>query len=189
VTARGFTVFESPIGPVGIAWSKAGIVGVQLPEGSVARTRARLRERCPGAVEGEPPRAVRRAIDAITRLLRGERTTLGDIDLDMDGVPPFHRRVYTAARSIPPGETLSYGELATRLGVPGGARAVGQALAKNPFALIVPCHRVLAASGRLGGFTANGGVSTKVGLLTLEGTPITPKPSRPRAPRAPRVVA
>jgi len=187
VTTRGFTVFDSPIGPVGIAWSAAGIIGVQLPEGSTAKTRARLRERWPGAVEGEPPRAIRRTIDAITRLLRGKPATLTEVVLDMEGVPPFHQRVYTAARSIPPGQTLSYGELAAQLGVPGGARAVGQALAKNPFALIVPCHRVLAASGRVGGFTANGGVSTKLRLLTLEGTSLPSKKPPRRGPHALRV--
>ena len=84
-------------------------------------------------------------------------------------MPPFHRRVYEVARTIPPGATLSYGEIATRLGAPGSARAVGQALGRNPFAIVVPCHRVLAAGGKLGGFSANGGVTTKLRLLSIEG--------------------
>ena len=86
----------------------------------------------------------------------------------MEGVPPFHRRVYEAAREIPPGDTLSYGAIANRIGSPGSARAVGQALGRNPFAIVVPCHRVVAANGKLGGFSANGGVTTKANLLALE---------------------
>jgi methylated-DNA-[protein]-cysteine S-methyltransferase len=102
-------------------------------------------------------------------LLRGEARDLSAIALDMDGLPSFQRRVYEAARAIPPGETLSYGEVAARLGAPGSARAVGQALGRNPFAIVVPCHRVLAAGGKAGGFSANGGVATKLRLLALEG--------------------
>jgi methylated-DNA-[protein]-cysteine S-methyltransferase len=95
---------------------------------------------------------------------------LSNVVLDMDGVPPFHQRVYALARRLLPGETVTYGELARRLGDPGAARAVGQALGANPFAPVVPCHRVLAASGRAGGFSANGGVSTKLRLLLIERT-------------------
>jgi methylated-DNA-[protein]-cysteine S-methyltransferase len=168
MTTRGFTLFETVLGRCGIAWSERGIVGVQLPEACEAETRARLLRRVPDAREAPPPPEVERAINCIVALLQGEASDLSAIVLDMDGVPPFHRRVYDATRTIPPGATLSYGHLAERLGARGAARAVGQALARNPFAIIVPCHRVLAASGKLGGFSANGGVTAKLRLLSIE---------------------
>jgi methylated-DNA-[protein]-cysteine S-methyltransferase len=168
-TADGFTLFDTAIGRCAIAWSPRGIVAVQLPEAGERATRARMRRRFPRAPEAAPPADVRRAVEIIATLLRGEPSDLSTISLDMAGVPAFHRRVYEAARSVPPGATVSYGEVATRLGVPGGARAVGQALRRNPFAIVVPCHRVLAADGRIGGFTANGGVATKLRLLSAEG--------------------
>lgn len=169
MTAHEFALFDTPVGRCGIAWGGRGIVGVQLPEAGEGATRARMLERFPGAREAPPPPDVQRALDAIAALLRGEASDLSGVVLDMEGVPPFHRRVYEAARAIPPGETCSYGDLAARLGAPGAARAVGQALRRNPFAMVVPCHRVLAAGGKVGGFTANGGVSTKLRLLALEG--------------------
>jgi methylated-DNA-[protein]-cysteine S-methyltransferase len=169
--AEGFTLFETAIGRCAIAWGGRGVAGVQLPEGREAETRARVRRQFPGAREAAPPAQVQGAIDGIVALLRGESRDLSGIPLDMDGVPPFHRRVYEIARAIPPGATLSYGEIAARLGAPGSARAVGQALGRNPFAIVVPCHRVLAAGGRPGGFSANGGVATKLRLLGLEGAP------------------
>jgi O-6-methylguanine DNA methyltransferase len=157
------------IGRCGIAWGARGVVGVQLPEAREPATRARLRQRFPAAREATPPRDVQRALDGITALLHGESSDLSAVALDMDHVPPFHRRVYEAARMIPPGATLAYGEIAARLGAPGAARAVGQALGRNPFAIVVPCHRVLAAGGKVGGFSANGGVTTKLRLLGIEG--------------------
>ncbi|HKW92946.1 MAG TPA: methylated-DNA--[protein]-cysteine S-methyltransferase [Methylomirabilota bacterium] len=165
----GFALFETTIGACGVAWSAAGVVGIQLPEPREAATRGRLLRRYPDAREETPPPAVRRAIEDMTRLLAGERLDLTDVVLDMDGVPEFHRRVYEAARSIPPGATLSYGQIARRLGDPGSARAVGQALGENPFPIVVPCHRVLAAGGRMGGFSAPGGVATKARMLAIEG--------------------
>jgi methylated-DNA-[protein]-cysteine S-methyltransferase len=111
---------------------------------------------------------VQRAIDGITTLLRGEATDLSGVALDMERVPPFNRQVYEVARTIPPGATLSYGEIAARLGDPSLARDVGQALGQNPFAIIVPCHRVLAAGGKIGGFSANGGIMTKRRMLAIE---------------------
>ncbi|HZF27168.1 MAG TPA: methylated-DNA--[protein]-cysteine S-methyltransferase [Steroidobacteraceae bacterium] len=166
---QNFAVFDTPIGWCGIAWSERGVVGVQLPERRELDTRTRLGKRFPGAGEAPPPPDVQRALEGIVALLRGESSDLSAVALDMDGVPPFHRRVYQVAREIPPGATLSYGEIAKRLGAHGSARAVGQALGRNPFALVVPCHRVLAADGRLGGFSANGGVATKLRLLSIEG--------------------
>jgi O-6-methylguanine DNA methyltransferase len=169
MAAHGFTLFETPIGRCGIAWSDRGILGVQLPEGREGETRARLLRQFPDAQESAPPPDVRRALDEMVALLRGESPDLGAIALDMTRVSPFHRRVYDIARAIPRGATLSYGDIATRLGMPGSARAVGQALGRNPFPIIVPCHRVLAAGGRMGGFSANGGVRTKLRLLRIEG--------------------
>src|SRR6516164_1571350 len=128
MTEHGFALFDTDIGPCGIAWGGRGVTGVQLPEAS----------------------------------------DLSAAALDMDGVAEFDRRVYEVARSIAPGATLSYGEIAARLGERGLARDVGQALGRNPFPLIVPCHRVLAAGGKAGGFSANGGVTTKLRLLTIE---------------------
>ena len=165
----GFALFETPLGPCGVAWGARGVVGVQLPEGSAARTRAQLRRRFPGSADADPPSEVESAIAAIGALLRGEPADLSSIALDMDGVPEFRRRVYEAARGVAPGQTIAYGELAARLGSPGAARAVGAALACNPFPIVVPCHRVLAANGKLGGFTASGGAATKVRMLSLEG--------------------
>jgi len=166
---RGFALFETAIGVCGIAWSDGGITSVQLPERDDETTRARLAKRCAGATETLLPPDVQRAVDAITSLLDGEAIDLSFVTLDMDGVPDFHRRVYEVARTIRPGATLSYGDIAARLGEPGSARAVGQALGRNPFVLVVPCHRVLAARGRTGGFSANGGTSTKLTLLAIEG--------------------
>jgi methylated-DNA-[protein]-cysteine S-methyltransferase len=170
-TAHGFTLFDTAIGRCGIAWGERGIVGVQLPEARELETRARVLRRFPDAREAPPPPDVQHARDGIVALLRGEASQLEAVPLDMDRVPPFHRRVYEVARTIPPGATLSYGDIAARLGSPGSARAVGQALGHNPFAIVVPCHRVLAAGGRVGGFSAGGGVTTKLRLLSIEGAP------------------
>jgi len=164
-----FTLFDTAIGRCAIAWGARGIACVQLPEANEHTTRARVLQRFPRAKEAAPPSEVFRAQDAIVALLRGAPGELSSILLDMDIVPPFHRRVYEAARSIPPGATMTYGALAARIGAAGSARAVGQALARNPFAIIVPCHRVVAAGGRIGGFSANGGVLTKSRLLAIEG--------------------
>jgi methylated-DNA-[protein]-cysteine S-methyltransferase len=164
-----FTLFETALGCCGIVWSERGIVGVQLPERSEAATRKRLLRRFPAAHEGEPPAEVRRAIDDIVALLGGERRDLNQVRIDLDAVSEFHRRVYEAARRIPAGATLSYGEVAERLGDRNLARDVAEALSQNPCPIIVPCHRVLAADGKPGGFSAPGGVATKLRLLTIEG--------------------
>jgi methylated-DNA-[protein]-cysteine S-methyltransferase len=168
MTAHGFALFDTRIGRCGIAWGARGVSGVQLPEASEAKTRARLMRRYLQAKEASPPSDVRRAIAAIAALLDGARSDLSAISLDMEGIADFDRRVYEAARAIPAGATLSYGELAARLGERALAREVGQALGRNPFPLVVPCHRVLAAGAKAGGFSANGGVATKLALLTIE---------------------
>jgi methylated-DNA-[protein]-cysteine S-methyltransferase len=168
---RLYALFDTAIGRCGIAWRDRGIAGVQLPEARETETRQRLLRRFPDASEAAPPAEVQRAIDGIVALLRGEPQDLSAVPLDMEGVPAFNRRVYAVARTIAPGSTLSYGEIATRLDEPGAARAVGQALGRNPFAILVPCHRVLAADGRIGGFSANGGIATKLKILAIEGAP------------------
>jgi methylated-DNA-[protein]-cysteine S-methyltransferase len=172
----GYTFFDTSVGRCGIAWNERGVAGVWLPESGDRRAQARIRRRLPEAVEAKPPATVRAAIEAITALLSGERRDLSGIALDFDSVTSFPRRVYEIARTIPPGETRTYGEIARVLGNPSLAREVGQALARNPFPLVVPCHRVLAANGRNGGFSAPGGVSTKLRLLEIEGAraPATP---------------
>jgi methylated-DNA-[protein]-cysteine S-methyltransferase len=164
----GFAVFETAVGPCGIAWGARGVGGVQLPEDSVLETRARMAERFPAAIEAEPPAEMRIAIDEISGLLRGERRDLLAIQLDWSDTGPFDRRVYEAARAIPMGSTATYGEIAERVGEPGAARAVGQALGRNPFVIVIPCHRVVG-SGWAGGFSANGGLKTKARLLEIEG--------------------
>jgi methylated-DNA-[protein]-cysteine S-methyltransferase len=168
MATQAFALFDTEIGRCGIAWGKSGVTGVQLPEGSAAATRARLAKRFPEAREAAPEGEVQRAVEAIVALLRGDEADLRGVPLELSGLPLFERRVYEAARAIAPGATRSYGEIARQLGDPAAARAVGRALARNPFAIVVPCHRVLAAGGRTGGFSAAGGVATKRRLLEIE---------------------
>ncbi|GAB3720856.1 methylated-DNA--[protein]-cysteine S-methyltransferase [Amycolatopsis oliviviridis] len=169
MTAPGYVVFGTAIGDCGIAWNERGVLAVQLPEGSAEKTRARLTARLPEAAEAAPPAEVRQAIDGMVALMNGERTDLTGVELDYEGVPEFHHRVYEFIRTIPAGKTLTYGDIANILGMPGGAQAVGQAMGRNPFPIIVPCHRVLAAGGKDGGFSARGGVATKRRMLVIEG--------------------
>jgi methylated-DNA-[protein]-cysteine S-methyltransferase len=171
-----WAAFDTAIGRCAVAWGDAGIVGAQLPELDAAALHARMQRRFPGAAQGPPGAAAAGVIAAIQALLRGEAAALSGATLDWRGVPDFHRRVYEIALTIPPGRTLTYGEIASRLGEPEAARAVGQALGKNPFAPIVPCHRVLAAGGRMGGFSAPGGAATKLRMLAIEGARIGDEP-------------
>ena len=177
MTAHGFALFDTAIGKCGIAWGERGIVGVQLPEGGEPETRARMLHRFPAAGETAPPPEVKHALDSIVALLHGKANDLSTIALDMDDVSPFHRRVYEEARAIPPGKTLSYGDIAVRLGARGAARAVGQALGQNPFPIVVPCHRVLAAGAKVGGFSAHGGTATKLRMLAIEGALVNGAPA------------
>lgn len=170
MSVRCIHLFDTPLGRCAIAWSAQGIVGVQLPE-AVGRERSRMLQRFPDAIEVPPPRDVQDAIQRITSLLEGAAADLGPIALDMRDVPEFDRLVYAAARRIPRGATRSYGEIAAEIGDPGSARAVGAALGRNPFPIVVPCHRVLAAAGWPGGFSAHGGVRTKMRMLEIEGAP------------------
>ena len=164
--AVGFTVFDTALGACGIAWSDAGVAGVQLPEPDPSATLVRLRRRFPEAHESAPPAHVQEAMDGIVALLGGARPDLAEVTLDWDGVGEFERRVYEVARTIPPGATLTYGDVARRLGDASLARAVGHALGRNPFAIVVPCHRVLGAGNTLTGYA--GGLAVKQALLDLE---------------------
>lgn len=175
-SAAGFCVFDTAIGPCGLAWRELGIVGVQLPEGDRDATRARMRRRFPGAPEAPPPALVQSVVMRVAASLAGHPDPMLDVTLDMTDVSAFHQRVYRITRAIPPGRTLTYGDIADQLGEPGAARAVGQALGHNPFAPIVPCHRVLAARSGGGGFSAEGGVATKLRMLQIEKAQLGPEP-------------
>ena len=166
--SSSYALFRAAVGLCGIAWNDAGISALQLPERDEAAMHVRMRERF-RAVQASASAEALQAIAQIDALLRGEPNDLATLALDMSAVPEFHQRVYAVARRIPPGQTLTYGDVARRLGSLGLARAVGQALGRNPFAIIVPCHRVLSANGAPGGFSAHGGVSLKRRLLELEG--------------------
>ncbi|MFE7743430.1 methylated-DNA--[protein]-cysteine S-methyltransferase [Nocardia sp. NPDC057455] len=166
------TLFDTTIGCCAIAWSGAGVIRFQLPEESPAATRARItRARAGEKLHEDPPSAViAEAIAGICAHLAGELDDLRWIAVDTSGIPEFHRAVYAVTRAIDPGHTLSYGQVAERVGAPGAAQAVGQALGRNPIPLIIPCHRVLAADHALHGFSAPGGIDTKQRLLTIERT-------------------
>jgi methylated-DNA-[protein]-cysteine S-methyltransferase len=164
-----FALFDTPIGTCGIVWTASGICGVQLPEADAAATRVRVRQRFPNAREAAPSPETRHAIDGIVALTAGEPRDLVDIVIDDAAISDFNRKVYAIARAIPPGQTMTYGEVAERLGDKLLARAVGQAMGENPTPIVMPCHRVLAANGKTGGFSAPGGVVTKLRLLTIEG--------------------
>jgi methylated-DNA-[protein]-cysteine S-methyltransferase len=169
MTVASVALFETAIGVCGIAWTELGVCRVQLPEQNAEATHARLRRRLAGARETAPANVIKRTIEDLTALVAGRSSDLSDVPLDLQGVPAFHQRVYAATRRIRAGGTASYGEIAVQVGEPGAARAVGQALGHNPVPLIVPCHRVLAAGGKFGGFSGFGGVATKMRLLAIEG--------------------
>ena len=169
MTSEGFALFDTTMGRCAIAWGPDGIVGLKLPERNDGAMRSRMRRHYPQAEETTVPLEVKAVIDGIQRLLMGEASDLSSVALDMSRVPEFDRRVYVETRAIAAGETLTYGDIAIRLGDVSLSRAVGQALGRNPFAIIVPCHRVLAAGGKSGGFSAAGGVDTKRRLLEIEG--------------------
>jgi methylated-DNA-[protein]-cysteine S-methyltransferase len=167
---HGHALFDTAIGVCGIAWGPLGVVAVQLPEPDRESTRRRLLKLAKAcAASHAPPPLVQQAIAGIQVLLQGAPRDLRDIPLETRGLTPFQCRVYELARAIAPGSTRTYGELATDLGDVGLARAVGQALGHNPFAPVVPCHRVLAAGDRPGGFSASGGARTKLRMLAIEG--------------------
>jgi methylated-DNA-[protein]-cysteine S-methyltransferase len=169
MSGRGYTVFDTAVGRCGIAWGDLGVLGVQLPEAREIETRRRLFQLFPNARELRPPSQIQSAIEGIAALLRGKAADLSDVRLDMTGIPPFNARVYEFTRSIPRGETLTYGEVASRLRASGAVHSVAQAIARNPFMIVVPCHRVLEAGGYADRISANGGSISKRRLLSIEG--------------------
>lgn len=169
MSGLGYSIFDTGIGRCGIAWSYAGIMGVQLPEAREIETRKRLFRLYPDAREQRPPPTVEFAIEGIAALLRGEPGDLSDVTLDLSGILPFHARVYAFTRTIPRGETLTYGEVAASLKLSGAVHSVAQALARNPFVIIVPCHRVLEAGGYADKISPHGGTISKRRLLSIEG--------------------
>lgn len=177
MAGRGYTFFDSSVGRCGIAWGPYGIVGVQLPETRELETRRRLYQQYPDAREMRPPAEIEIVADAIVTVLRGQPADLGDVRLDMQMVTAFERRVYEFTRSIPRGETRTYGEVAAGLRASGASHAVAQALARNPFMIIVPCHRVLEAGGYADKISAHGGAISKRRLLSIDGALATNRPT------------
>ena len=169
MSGRGYSIFDTMVGRCGIAWGLAGIVGVQLPEAREIETRRRLYQLYPDAREQRPPPDVEIAIDGIVTLLRGEPAEFSGVTLDMAGLHAFNQRVYQLTQAIPRGETRTYSEIATRLGASGAVHSVAQALARNPFVIIVPCHRVLEAGSYADKISPNGGSISKRMLLSIEG--------------------
>jgi methylated-DNA-[protein]-cysteine S-methyltransferase len=161
--STGIVAFETALGTCAVRWTLAGLAGVRLP----SRTTTAL----PRISDVAVPPAVRRAIAGIVDVLDGQPRDLGFVELDDTGIEPLRRSVYAATRRVAPATTATYGEIARAIGLPDAARDVGAALAQNPFPIVVPCHRVLGADGRLTGFSAPGGLATKRRMLELEGAP------------------
>lgn len=171
-TTHYYSVFETAAGFCAIAWSDAGIARFHLPTSTAEATERSLRRRLVDADAGTPPAQVSAVIDAAKRYFAGEKVDFSNVSLDLHGQDKFFLDIYAAARRVGWGQTTTYGSLAKELGAgPEAARDVGQAMAKNPVPLIIPCHRVLAAGGKLGGFSAPGGSTTKQRMLEMEGRP------------------
>jgi methylated-DNA-[protein]-cysteine S-methyltransferase len=165
-----FAVFESPIGACAVAWSPRGVVRFLLPEATAAATEERIRAVLPEAEAATPRGWVATLVTRVRRHLSGQPDDFADVPLDTEALPPFFAQVYEALRRVPSGATTTYGALGRKIsGTTGAARAVGVAMAKNPFALLVPCHRVVGSDGKLHGFSAHGGLTTKAKLLAIEG--------------------
>ena len=184
-TSTHHHVFDTAIGPCGVAWNDRGLTGVQLPEKDRAATERRLAAKAASAGAAEPPPAVAAIVADIQRHLAGEAVDFATVAVDLSGLDPFRQKLYETMRSLPWGHTTTYGELARQLGATGweGARDVGEAMGRNPVPVVIPCHRVLAAGGKLGGFSAHGGAATKAKLLALEGVQLPDKERN--APRLP----
>jgi methylated-DNA-[protein]-cysteine S-methyltransferase len=176
-TAHHYLIFETAAGFCGIAWNDVGITRFQLPAKTAKATERALLRRTPGAERGTPAVEVAEAVAAVRRYFEGEATDFSGFKLDLDEQDPFFERIYEAARRVGWGHTTTYGALAKELGAGlEAARDVGQAMARNPVALIIPCHRVLAAGGKIGGFSAPGGAAAKKRMLALEGVRLDPPP-------------
>lgn len=165
---RSFACFATALGTCAIAWNDVGLTSVWLPEASADALRRKVVRRCAGASEAVPTGAIADVVQAITRLLAGEHVDLSAVALDSADIDDFDRRVYAVTRAIAAGSVLSYGEVAARVGADASARAVGQSLGRNAMPIVVPCHRVVATGGGLGGFSAPGGTATKGRLLAIE---------------------
>jgi methylated-DNA-[protein]-cysteine S-methyltransferase len=165
---RFFALFATALGTCAIAWNEIGAAGVWLPEADADSLRRKVTRRCAEASEAAPAGAIANAVEAITRLLAGEHVDLSDVALDSAGIGDFDRRVYAVTRTIAAGRVLTYGEVAARVGADASARAVGESLGRNAMPIVVPCHRVVATGGGLGGFSAPGGRATKQRLLAIE---------------------
>ncbi|SMF39851.1 methylated-DNA-[protein]-cysteine S-methyltransferase [Xaviernesmea oryzae] len=175
MAAHQYLIFETAGGFCGIAWNDVGITRFQLPTKSADSTERLLLRRLAEAERGTPPAEIREAVEAVKRYFAGEAVDFSRFRLDLEGQDDFFRQIYAAARRIGWGHTTTYGAIAKELGAgPEAARDVGQAMAKNPVALIIPCHRVLAAGGKIGGFSAPGGSTSKVRMLELEGVRLAP---------------
>ena len=190
-----YAIFETVIGWAGIAWGEKGLIGAHLPERDAGVARRSFLRKFPDAVEAELTPEMAQVIEAIRALMRGEKADLSDAPLDIARVPEFNAKVYEIARKIPAGETLTYGQIAVKLGDRLLAQQVGAALGKNPWPIVVPCHRVTAAGGKLGGFSARGGSDTKLRLLEIEGAeaakqvkPAAAKPVRKEDPKQQRLL-
>jgi methylated-DNA-[protein]-cysteine S-methyltransferase len=164
-----YTIFDTAIGRCGIAWGDAGIVGVQLPEAREIETRKRLYRLYPDARETHPPANVELAIEGIVTILRGEGSDFANVVLDMSGIHGFNQRVYQITRAIPRGETRTHREIATRLRASGATHSVARAIASNPFVIVVPCHRVIAADGYADKMSPHCGTISRRRLLSIEG--------------------
>ena len=173
MAGRGYTIFDTMIGRCGIAWGDSGVIGVQLPEAREIETRRRLFRLYPEARELRPPLNVELAIEGIVALLRGKAADLSEVMLDMTGIPAFNARVYQFTRTVPRGETRTYGEVASSLRATGAVHSVAQAISRNPFMIVVPCHRVLEAGGYADKISPNGGTISKRRLLSIEGANMT----------------
>jgi methylated-DNA-[protein]-cysteine S-methyltransferase len=168
----GHCIFDTAIGTCGVAWSEHGLVAVQLPARDRAATERRLIARTRGSAgAATPPPAIAALIADITRYLAGEQVDFSAVPVDLSGLDPFRRKLYETMRALPWGTTTTYGALARTIGLANweGARDVGEAMGRNPVPIVIPCHRVLAAGNKLGGFSAPGGAATKAKLLALEG--------------------
>ncbi len=167
---QNYCVFQVTGGFCGIAWSKTGITRLCLPTRTAAAATRMLLRRAPDGTPGTPPPEVAETVTAVERYFRGERVDFSSARLEIGGQGDFPRRIYQALRKVGWGQTTTYGALAKEIGAdPEAAREVGEAMGRNPVPLIIPCHRVLAAGGKLGGFSAPGGTSTKIRMLELEG--------------------
>ncbi|MGQ2901808.1 methylated-DNA--[protein]-cysteine S-methyltransferase [Neoaquamicrobium sediminum] len=171
-------VFETELGFIAIAWSQTGLTHLALPEGSYEAAEHRAARWSTGAAgkAEEAPAFVGEAVALIRRYATGEAIDFSALPLDLTGIDPFRRAIYAAALKLAQGEVTTYGELADRAGFPKMARETGAALGRNPLPLVVPCHRILAAGGKIGGFSAPGGTVTKERLLSHEGVQLGPPP-------------